>query len=173
MINSVNKKLIRGKSRDVTGRVSSRIGQAEADGLLRLSEASGRSAQEYHSASHAIWLLAIVAYDLARGDGRRNTQRRTERILAHLSCLGEFIPEGERMLPEVVNRLLENLMKGFPDCDEKWRSFMRAQWDLIRAFAAHYGHHDKFFPQSTLARIEMHESFGPARGREGDLHGNA
>jgi len=111
------------------------------NGILRIPDTDGRRCQELHNASHAAWILYMNCFDIIREKSHRITARRTNRIIAHLSCLREFVCEEKnaRYLM-VLNRLIKTLKKRFPRDYFSWARFIVEHWPLIRAFAGRYGY---------------------------------
>lgn len=123
------------------------------DGSLRAPDCDGRRNQEMHNASHATWILSMVLSDIVDLRAERNTAKRTNRVLAHLSCLREFILDEHLRFYALINKLIKSLKKDFPDDDLTWTEFVVKHWVMIRAFAAHYGNDEKCFPQERYGQI--------------------
>lgn len=133
--------------------------RAEEEGLLNVpkeTEADNAQTQwmrEHHNASHALWYFSMIVYAIIHDKPSQNTRHKTERILAHLSHLREFINEKDHRGKKIVTHLFDSLLSERPDSHEKWVRFIYAHWNLIWSFAECYGHQEKCFPESDFKCI--------------------
>lgn len=132
----------------------------EQDGILRVSDEFARQwgdkrmIQEQHNSGHALWFLAMSAYSVIRGKRGWLERSKTERIIIHLYCLSEFIPNEDIKFRVTTRRLIHVLEQKFPRKGSEWAIFFRDYWHLIRQFAERYGDHDKCFPLAYYPMIE-------------------
>lgn len=131
---------------------------SEKEGLLNIpadiaDTPEGEWMREHHNASHALWYFSMVIYSIIHGKASQNTLHKTERILAHLSHLREFISEKDVQGKKIVNSIFDVLLSEKPANHARWTHFIYAYWNLIWNFAERYGHHDKCFPAQDYKRI--------------------
>lgn len=109
------------------------MGDSSAAGLQEKQEQ-----QEYHNSGHALWFLLMAAYGVVENQQAKLGADKTNRILAHLTCLREFIPEEKARLRAITKELCEAILAEFPDSRMKWLHFLDEHWFLIQSFAEYY-----------------------------------
>lgn len=101
----------------------------EAHGILRIPPESGKSPEEtqwmqqHHNSGHALWYLSMIVHGIIQGQASSNDEKRTKNILAHLSCLREFI-SGDRKLSLILQNLLDALTVELPKDPLGWTHFV-------------------------------------------------
>lgn len=131
----------------------------ESQGILRVeqhlwpSSVPLASVQEQHNISHVLWYLGMVVHSVTHGFKLKDGERKTDRIIAHLSCLSEFIREETDKMYGAVQRTLELLKSERPQTTEQWTMFLYKNWDQLRLLAAHSENQDVCFPESSFQRI--------------------
>lgn len=112
-----------------------------------------RCVREHHNAGHALCYLAMAVHALIHETPSQMSQEKTRRIIGHLTCLREFLPNEDPQPRSLVTSLLEALKAESPDTYAEWLSFIHTQWQVIRVLAERYGSHDKCFPMSDYSKI--------------------
>jgi len=133
--------------------------------LMEDTDASGlvekQKLQEYHNSGHALWFLSMAVYGVIENKPDRHNPEKTNRILGHLICLREFIPQEKGRLRIITKKLSEAILAESPDNRTKWLHFLYQHWFLIRSFAKYYGsddeskvkYDDKCFPMELYDRV--------------------
>lgn len=121
--------------------------------LITSEPAERQHTQEYHNAGHALWYLSTIVHSLTNGKPEWSDGEKTERIIAHLSHLREFISDEDGHFKSIITHLLEALKTALPNKSSQWVHFIYTNWNLIREFAKRYGGHDKCFSQDSYKKI--------------------
>ncbi len=128
-------------------------------GILRIPVESGKTSeetqwmQEHHNSGHALWFLSMAVHNIINGKHIEDGPRKANTVLAHLSCLREFIRNEDPRLKIIIARFIETLLSEFPTNGTSWKHFIHTHWYLIRAFAEHYDQHEKCFNQAIYEKV--------------------
>ena len=138
----------------------SNSGHRQEGGILRTPDEfikewqeEGHSVQEYHNANHALWYLTMIVHAITHNRPRQNTRQKTERVLAHLSYLREFVQDPNLKHRRTIERIFDALLGENPRDHSQWTHFIYVHWNLIQSFAERYGHREKCFPDSEYQKI--------------------
>lgn len=131
----------------------------EQEGILRVpidatkGAEENRKMREHHNANHALWYLTMIVHAITHEKPYQNTKQKTERVLAHLSHLREFINDPTLQHKKMIESLFDFLLSEHPASHSQWTHFVYMHWNLIQNFADHYGHKKKCFPDSEYHKI--------------------
>ncbi|MSR77639.1 MAG: hypothetical protein EXS63_05375 [Candidatus Omnitrophica bacterium] len=131
----------------------------EKEGILRVpldlskNQEENQRMREYHNANHALWYLTMIVHAITHDRPHQNTGQKTERILAHLSHLREFIQDPGLKHRLMIERIFDALLSETPKSHSQWTHFIYVNWNLIQNFAEHYGHREKCFPDLEYQKI--------------------
>lgn len=112
-----------------------------------------RCAQEHHNSGHALWYLSMAVHALIHENPSQISSEKTERIIGHLTCLREFLPDDNPYLRVLVTGLLRATETEKPGTYSEWLRFVYTHWQAIRTLAERYGNHDKCFPMTAYLKI--------------------
>lgn len=109
--------------------------------------------QEHHNARHALWFIYMVVTDIISGREQFSKAKSTNKIIAHLVCLKEFIDSSRLRLRLAVRQLSEALLVEFPDSSTKWTHFLFRHWFLVRTIAKEYQSDEKCFSLAYYEKV--------------------
>lgn len=112
-----------------------------------------KESQEHHNAGHALWYFNMMIYGLIHGKKRWGKETKTQRVIAHLACLREFLPCHEIRFNQVVSELLNQLVQEGPSSEAAWLSYIFRNWKLLREMAERYGETENCFPEKEYRKI--------------------
>ena len=108
-------------------------------GILKIARPAMRIEQENHNANHVLNYVALVTLSITYEIRRKASSEIAERVQAHLSCLREFIEEGDLELNAAVDRLLKSLAVKLPAVDTDWITFIGGHSKELQILAQRYG----------------------------------
>lgn len=129
------------------------------EGILEAPEHSGanaeetRSMREYHNANHALWYFTMIVYASVNQKTAQSNAQKSERVLAHLTHLKEFLRPEDRKHRIMIEQIYHDLLIEHPENHHQWVRFIYMHWNLLCKMAAHYGHQDRCFPESDFIKI--------------------
>ena len=132
----------------------------EQKGLLRVNPDSSRSErdalsmQESHNSSHALYYFSLTIQSLSLGIDKCCKSEKADRIIEHLSCLREFIPQDDNNLFEAIKLLIDELKKASLNSSVEWAKFICRNWNLILILLKRYKHDDKYFTDTSYQKMK-------------------
>lgn len=117
---------------------------------------ASRIKQERHNLGHVLWFLSTILFGITNGSDLKKTctTQTTDRIIAHLVCLREYVPSSNYRLKLTVRKLIEELIIESPSGKLKWSYFFLYHWPLLRSFAGHWNEEDKCFPEGCYLKVK-------------------
>lgn len=112
-----------------------------------------RTGQEFHNARHALWFLSMSVYGVVRNSATHVNPEKKDKILAHLTCLGEFLLPEQHRVKVIVKQLSDAILSEAPTHRMEWAHFLHRHWFLIRSFASYYGKSGDCFPMTEYSKV--------------------
>ena len=114
----------------------------QREGMIRIvgnsqqdSDPAFHTMQEHHNANHALWYLTMIVHAITHDKPHQNTEQKTERVLAHLSHLREFIQDPSVKHRLMIDRIFDSLVSETPKTNSQWTHIIYVNWNLIQNFA--------------------------------------
>ncbi|MDD5218116.1 MAG: hypothetical protein PHN49_07490 [Candidatus Omnitrophica bacterium] len=136
-------------------------GALAKEGLIRIVSASVplnaemRTMQESHNANHALYYLSLVLHSIIHPMKRDwSSQSKAQRIIAHLSCLYEFMSEEDCVLKIAVKSVMDRLSQEPLDCAELWARFLYEHWNALEVISGKYSLDHACFCHDQYQKLE-------------------
>ena len=112
-----------------------------------------RTGQEFHNARHALWFLSMSVYGVVRNSPTHVNPEKKDKILAHLTCLGEFLLPEQHRLKIIVKQLSDAILSEAPTNHMEWAHFLYRHWFLLRSFAGYYEKSGDCFSMADYGKV--------------------
>jgi|GEM_PF-2096508 len=112
-----------------------------------------RTGQEFHNARHALWFLSMSVYGVIRNSATHVNPEKKDKILAHLTCLREFLLPEQLRLKVISKQLSDAILAEAPRNRMEWAHFLHRHWFLLRSFASYYEKSGNCFSMTDYGKV--------------------